>query len=403
MELLAILASIIPDLPSILSENDRVTTAAQSISLNVVAPAYKSKSFPTNTSRGVFEILLRLSKLPQAAKFWRKDANDALNDPRFFTMDATLAQQYWLPIVKQLSMQEKDRITELMARLTPPSTAGIVFGVGATTARLDADRRTSLTLRRLALSIIASPTDTYVAQLGQLEEKLVEIFTATATSSPSTATWADAFLLLRAIVLKTSSVLIAPIWPLINKEAQSALLSIVADEPDSEAKYNNAALIEACKLLDTLISIGAEDFQVYEWLYITDTIDAVYRPTDMDSAALADEIAEVLGSSADTPFDHTDDNAIMHTPSASSATTTSRKPLFDSVIDKLSGEYDMTDLKSMSKAELAQRVLRPYFGQLSLLSFESTYAGVLVDADVCIEGVVRDLCDGNTVGDGGGA
>ena len=49
-----------------------------------------------------------------------------------------------------------------------------------------------------------------------------------------------------------------------------------ADQNDGE-KYTNAAILQAGKFLDTLVTIGPNDFQVYEWLSVSDTVDAVYR------------------------------------------------------------------------------------------------------------------------------
>ena len=40
---------------------------------------------------------------------------------------------------------------EIISRMAPPSSAGIMFGVGANAARLDADRKTQLNLRRMCL------------------------------------------------------------------------------------------------------------------------------------------------------------------------------------------------------------------------------------------------------------
>ena len=78
-------------------------------------------------------------------------------------------------------------------------------------ARLEADRKTQLNLRRIALLVLAAPDNTFAPQIGALEEKCVELFTATPVSAPSSSIWPDLFILLRALVLKTSTVYIAPL------------------------------------------------------------------------------------------------------------------------------------------------------------------------------------------------
>src|ERR1700712_1123159 len=80
----AILASIAPNLPKILVEPDRVLNAANTISASVIGPTFKSKSFPENVSKSTLVLISQLARLPNAQKSWRKDLGDAFNDSRFF-------------------------------------------------------------------------------------------------------------------------------------------------------------------------------------------------------------------------------------------------------------------------------------------------------------------------------
>ncbi len=88
-----------------------------------------------------------------------------LTTTRFFASSLALVQSDWLPILKQWTMSDKERMPEILSRITPPTTAGIVFGVGATSARLEADRKTQLNLRRVATLVLASAYDTFVTDL----------------------------------------------------------------------------------------------------------------------------------------------------------------------------------------------------------------------------------------------
>lgn len=49
------------------------------------------------------------------------------------------------------------------------------------------------------------------------------------------------------------------------------------------------------------------------------------------------------------------------------------------------------------KDELVAKVLRPFFGQLSIYAFEATYAMAPVDQEVCVAGLVRDLFDERSI------
>jgi hypothetical protein len=199
-DVVGILASIAPNLSKVLVESDRILTAASTISTGVIGPTIRSKSFPENVSKSTLALLYQITRLPNTQKSWKKDVGDAFNDPRFFSNPHALLESGWIPLLRQWALSDKERMPELLSRLTPPTTAGIVFGVGATSARLEADRKTQLNLRRIATLVLAAANDTFVTELKGLEEKIVELLSATTTSSPSSTTRAEIYMVLRALL-----------------------------------------------------------------------------------------------------------------------------------------------------------------------------------------------------------
>jgi len=384
-DVVGILASIAPNLPKILVENDRILSAANTISTSVIGPTFKSKAFPDNVSKSTLELLYGLSRLSIPQKTWRKDLGDAFNDTKFFGSSVSLVESDWLPLLKQWTLSDKERMPEILARIVPPSTAGIVFGVGATSARLEADRKTQLNLRRAATLVLATMDDNFVTDLSTMQEKIVELLAATTTSSPSSTTRADIYLLLRALVLKTSAVHLATLWPIINAELHAAIASVVApDHSAASETFNNTTVLQACKLLDTLICIAPDDFQLHEWLFITDTIDAVYRPSNFHPVALIDELSEELGSTALASATQTESSAMQASKSAT------RKPLIGPGGISDEGTWERKD-------ELVGKLLRPFFGQLSIFAFESTYSMGAPDWEACRKGLLADLFDERSI------
>ncbi|KAF5515943.1 Protein dopey [Colletotrichum siamense] len=384
-DVVAILASIVPNLPKILVETDRVLSAASTISTNVIGPAFRAKAFPETVSKNTLDLLQELSRLPSNQKTWKKDVGDAFNDARFFNSSIDLVRSDWLPLLRQWTVSDKERMPELLSRMSPPTTAGIVFGVGATSARLEADRKTQLNLRRTATLVLAANEDAYVTELPLIVDKLVELLGATATSSPSSTTRAEIYMLIRALVLKTSAVHLAMIWPVINAELHAAIASVVAaDHSTASDMYNNLSILQACKLLDLLICVAPDDFQLHEWLFVTDTIDAVYRSTNYQPVALVDELSEELGTMGISL-------SLQSTPAAHLAASSShRRPLL--------GPGGINDEVSIDrKDELVGKILRPFFGQLSIFAFESTYAMAPLDREFCIQGLLKDLFDERSV------
>jgi len=383
-DVVSILNSIVPYLSIILVETERVTSVVTNIVTSVIGPTFRAKAFPENVSTGILNLLQALSRVSQSNKFWKKEMNDAFNDSRFFSTPLPVLKESWLPILAQWTLSDKDRLIELLSRLTAPTTAGIMFGVGATSARQEADRRTQLTLRRIALLILASTEDSFTPTILQIMEKVVELLTATPASSPSSVTRADVIILLRALILKTSSIHLAPLWPTISNELTSALSSLLP-EAENKEHYNNAGIIQACKLLDQLIVLNPDDFQLFQWLYISDTIDAVYKPTTSAyPASLADEIAEVLEHSNPSASAR----ALPHVAAPSGAEPR-RRLYLDPLIEVIERE-EAAEVLEMTRGELVDRVVRPFLGSAAMIGFESTYEGGDGDREGVWASVVAD-------------
>lgn len=396
-----ILNMIVPSLPIILVDNDRVANVATSISTSVIGPTFRAKAFPDNITKGILDLLQGIAKVSPTNKFWKKDLSDAFNDPKFFGTPLPLLRESWLPIIAQWTYSDKDRLPELLSRISAPTTAGIMFGVGAASARQEADRKTQLTLRRIALLILGSPEDAFTPSIPAILEKVVDLLTATPASSPSSITRTEVFILLRSLILKTSSIHLASLWPIINSELTSSLSSLLPDAYNKE-HYNNAGIVQACKLLDELVVLDPDDFQLIEWLYISDTIDAVYKPANMMyPTSLTDEISEVLqytqthaGSLTDVTTSRRHRSSVSHSLPANNSSSASvaepKRSLFlDPLISALEKE-EGAGVTVMARRELVDRVVRPFLGSLAMSVFEATYEGGQVDWEGVWKSVVAD-------------
>ncbi|TWU71154.1 hypothetical protein ED733_001741 [Metarhizium rileyi] len=388
-DVVAVLASVVPNLPKLLLEPDRVLSAAGTISINAIGPTLRSKTFPDTVTSNTLRLFQELSRLQNNQKTWKKDVGDAFNENRFFGMNLTLVKDGWLPLLKQWIHTDKERMAEIIARISAPTTAGIVFGVGATSARLEADRKTQLNLRRVATLVLAAADDGFVTELPIIFDKLVELLAATSTSSPSSTTRADVYMVLRALALKSSPMHLAMMWPVVNAEIHAAISSVVAaDHSAASDMYLNTGVLQACKLLDLLICVAPDDFQLHEWLFITDTIEAVHRSATYQPVALVDELSEELGISGA----HTTAATTLQTDTEAhvAASGPYRRPLL--------GPGGISDDVSLDrKDELVAKILRPFFGQLSIYAFESTYAMGSLDREACIDALLKDLFDERTM------
>ncbi|OJD15453.1 hypothetical protein AJ78_04294 [Emergomyces pasteurianus Ep9510] len=387
-DIVSILASVMPALVTTLGETDRISTALSNISTNIIAPLFHSRLFPQNVNKSVLDLLQQMSKIPAASKHWRKDVGDAFNDTKFFTTKLGLVQTNWLDLLHHWILTDKDRLPELLSRLSPPTSAGIMFGVGATAARLEADRKSQLNLRRITLLILAANEDHFGAELANVHQKLEDLLTATHVSSPSSVTRAEVYMVLRALVLKTSAIHLAPFWPMLNSELHDAISAIRLGQ-QSET-YSPYSLLQACKLLETLLLIAPDDFQLQEWLFVTDTIDAVYPPDQWESVALADGIAHSLGTTSADTIGLSANNGVGN----ENANDSDDKRGHDGYKKAwLNSELS----RETAKDEIVDTVLRPFFDRLSIHVFESTYSMGISDLKGCKDDLLADLFNEFTV------
>ena len=379
-DLVDALITIVPRVSAVVSETDRQAAAVSTISTNMIVPLYHSKIFPDNVTSGILMLWNQLALNANASKTWKKDIGEAFNHTRFFSIKMDLVQADVLPLLRQWALADRERIQDICSRITAPTSAGIMFGVGASATRMDADKKSQLNLRRLATLILASDSDFVVTSFGIIEEKVLELLTASTSSSPSSVTRAETFMLLRAIILKTSPVHLASIWSTITSELQKAIVSSLPRSKDYDT-YNAASLLQACKLLELLLLTAPNEFQMHEWIFITDTIDAVYKPGSWEPVALVDDLAEELGNIGN-----------LASPRPTPATAALNGSEF--VLPLLQVNRHVADL---SKDEMVMKILRPYFSQLSIHSYEAKYSLKGPDLKICEWSLIEDLFDDTTI------
>lgn len=293
---------------------------------------------------------------------------DSFYNPRFFQSSIDLAKKGWLPLIRQLQVNDKTIVTECLTRIASPAAAGIMFGVGATAARNEADKKTQLELRRITTLILSSETDASLSQLPQILQKIEELLGATIESSPSLATRGDIYLLIRALFLKVSHSNLFLLWPVLDQELQELCKDILTG---SESKYTDSSKLQGAKLLDLLLLMRPDEFQLHEWLFVTDTIDAIYPSATVQPTSFADEIAPVLSTNG-THFE-------PQTPVGS----TTRKPwLYGS---------------DAAETQDVNTLLGGFFSQLSIRAFEDLYSLQPLDEEACRNDVLADVFSGGGI------
>lgn len=360
-----VLCNTIPALIHVLTDSDRFASVLTGIGTYITGPLLRSKTFPQNDLLEALLLLQAMSKPASSNKAWRKDVFEAFNDSRFFASPLAIVRPGWLPLLRQLLLTDKTLLPQSLSQLTAPTTAGILFGVGATAARTEADKKMQAVLRRITLLFIAAEVDAFAGNVGQVHLKIEQLLQATKESSPSTAVRSDVYMLLRGLIMKTSPIHLALLWPTIDAELRGMFLSLT--DKDKATKSAPTARLQAAKLLDLLLLLRPDEFQLHEWLFVTDTVDAIYPPADFVPSSLSDVVARAAPEVDEYPL----------------PITFARKLRTPWLCSDMSREVPIEDIDAM--------LLQPFFRQLSIHAFEDIYSLGVVDKEACVDDLIADL------------
>jgi len=116
---------------------------------------------------------------------------------------------------------------------------------------------------------------------------------------------------------------------------------------------------------------------MHQWIFITDTIDAVYRPDEIAPEAMLDQLSEIAGG-LPAPHDNTQNSAsaafsALSTPGSNPRML--RRPM-------------LTHLRQIDSI----RELVPFFSSVSVATYESIYSsGGNIDWDQVERGLLGDM------------
>jgi hypothetical protein len=287
-----------------------------------------------------------------------------LNDNRLFNCNPADANR-WRPIIKTLHDSDKTTLPELLGKLTNAPSANIF------TNREYEMLLRSLNLRRLSYVLFTGEKNHFLTQLPTIQEKLVDIFRT--VSSPIVQ--GEVFLCIRVLLCRLSPNNLTSFWPVILTEMYRIFEQAMTNLP-ADGSEDLQLILSACKCLDTLLVLQTEEFQIHQCIFITDTIDAVYRPDDWFPEAMMDQLSEIAGSlpiAVPSNENHLDDRSISRHDRRAM-----RRPI-------LGG---LRQIESM-------RDLVPFFSSVSLSSYESVYAcGGNIDWEDVEKSIMDDMFDG---------
>ncbi|WVR03947.1 hypothetical protein IAU60_000946 [Kwoniella sp. DSM 27419] len=356
--------SLLPNLRTLLVDADRVNGVCSSIMTALVVPAFRRNSVESSTLR----LILEITKIPSAAKIWRFQTGEAFSDIHFFKAKSVEDIALWKSLISSLMDSDKERFADHLGRITAASSANIFAN------REQEMLVKSLNLRRLSFILLAAERNHHLVQLPAIQERLVEMLRSNAVSH---RVHSEVYLCLRVLLCRVSPQHLANFWPVILAELLR-IFDKTMDEPPTDGSEELQLILAACKFLDLLLVLQSEHFQIHQWMFVTDTADAVY-PTeeDHDPEAITDCLSAILGDMAVT---NARDGALSlvdsEDPSERNGIGACKRP-------KLANARRLNSLSE----------LRGFFARASIDTFEGVYNGLPVDWDYVESGLNSELFD----------
>ncbi|KAJ2697412.1 hypothetical protein FB645_005930 [Coemansia sp. IMI 203386] len=293
---------VIPQFALLVPDYELQVSITTNLMHYAVVPAFRSHmtggySGPAQamTSRSqhfalVLRCLAALSQQASLMKVWKREVWEFFCDAKFFpesasqhtTMTPELAQ-LWRHLVRTLLTSEKERFAEVLGKISSASSGPALFANREHEAQMRA-----ISLRRLSFVIWAGNTNQYLTSLPQIQERLVDIL----KNTPHPVVQMEVFLCLRVLLCRMSNNHMSSFWPMLLTELIRLCNQQLAREGREDPEQANL-FMAACKFLDLLFILGSDEFLVHQWIFITDTIDALYGSRSV-STALLDQLSSRL-------------------------------------------------------------------------------------------------------------
>ncbi|KAG9286705.1 hypothetical protein G9A89_012255 [Geosiphon pyriformis] len=274
--------SVIPNLRRFfVLEADRIIQIMSNVMYYIIAPSLR-KQQSVGISHETLDLLCEISQISSVYPKWRKEVWDIFIDNRFFVMGSA-ATAKWRTIIQIIMISEKERFAEILGRIST-SPANTLF-----TSKDQESYNRALNLRRLSFIIYCGKMDQYLSQLPIVQEKLVELLKLGITE----LVHIEIYLCLRILLCRISNQHLSNFWPVILTELINLFGIFEKDVPPEKPEELNVFLA-ACKFLDLVFVLQTDEFQIYQWMFITDTWDVINHPMTRSPYAHFDKLKEKL-------------------------------------------------------------------------------------------------------------
>lgn len=338
------LVSVIEHFDTIIQDSDKVSVALNSITSNLITPQIKLKKIEEIPLKTL--ILLDLIGKNSANKTWKTLVFDTFMDSSFFHVNLN---QLWERIISTWISLERDRIQDFVARITTQSTPTNIFNWNEGN---EVENKIQ-SLKRISYLLLIQPKDYFIANLEEIFSKVEE---SLALLSPIYRS--ELSTLLRAVTLQFSEIHLIPHWTIITHELLSIFEFVYSSK--SQSKEELKLILNGCKLLDQLLILRYDEFNLSEWLFVSSSPDIINGSQD-STIAIIDRIAKL-------DFTYLKDLPVK----------------VEQPLGLLVPLIRVGSIKNLTE-------LRLFFDHLSLINYERTFGMYGINWKVCESAVMDDL------------
>lgn len=349
------LSMLVEHFGEIMQDSDKTNIAVTTIISSIVQPSFKVES--KLTDKFILHLTCTIGRF-YPNKAWKQLILDVFMDNSFFTSKNSL-QKGWQDAVGEWISSDKGKLTDFVARVTPSAqtTAANIF---IWNENSEVEDRIFI-LKRITFLILVQPEDLF----GSILDELFSRISAALNSSCPPLYKSEAFNLFRVITLRFSEMQLLPYWLFIIQSLLNVFVDAVSKtskDPQSFTREHLKLVLSACKLLDQLLLLGSDEFNLGEWQFVG---SSSVTEEASQSRSLMDKLAQ------QTEMLLTKEDPI-----------TVANPIPGSIAPPL-----LTGVRTIHN--IAN--LKKFFGLLSYICYERTYGLCLPDISACNQDVFDDL------------
>lgn len=337
----------------ILHDADKTNTAVTTIITSLIMPGVKIKTNGTNEA--TLKLLCTIGRT-QPNRAWKQLVQDVFQDNSFFTSPKS-SQEGWREAIALWVGNDKEKLADYVARVTPSAqTSAANIFIWNENSEVE-DR--IFVLKRISYILLVLPRDLSGEILDELSDRLS---TALNSSCPPLYK-SEAFNLFRVISLQYSEMFLLSYWLFITQSLVEVFTDTLARIPKDANSFAPAQLkliLSACKLLDQLVLIGSDEFNLNKWLFVTST-----SITNSGSSSLMDQLAV-----------------------QTERLLTKEDPI--TVTNPISGEAAEPLLSGVRSIHHIA-MLKKFFGLISYICYERAYGLCRADLSACKQDAFGDL------------